>query len=81
MRNIPAGCIQLMSRAKRAPVEQCGDLTPVRPGGLGYHWMRCSHGHEALYMGTSLRGSLKEGKPLKCRDCVASGAVPKRGSR
>jgi hypothetical protein len=60
-----------------AITEPIGDLTPVKPGGCGHYYMRCSAGHEGLYMGTTLRRAAKLGSPMRCRDCVAAA----RGSR
>lgn len=70
-RPMPAFSIAHQSRPKRKPVPAVGDLTPVRPGGLGHHIMRCQHGHEAPYLATMLRGAEKQQRHVRCRACVA----------
>lgn len=70
-RSMPAFSIMHQSRPKRKPVPAVGDLTPVRPGGLGHHIMRCSKGHEEPYLATGLRRKAEDGGTVRCRTCVA----------
>lgn len=71
-RSMPAFSIMYQSRPQVKPVPAVGDLTPVRPGGMGYHWMRCSVGHDGLYQATVLRQAAKNARYIpRCRECVA----------